>query len=689
MGTGRRGRPERPLDTTVPALAELAHHLRGLRRTAGLTLDEMSRATNWSKGALSAATTGRDLPRPELVEAWVRTCAPGANRDLWHARYVRAAEAYHQARPGQPGTAVPSPATASPAPGAPSARPPSPRPTASMAPPPRDEQTWQREAQRTLVGDERPWGPRAHPAPIPLRYTTVGGDLTDPGPADPDLSGTYEDIGEVFALVGSGRLVILGDKGSGKTELARHLGARLLADAESVPDADPATDGFGPDVTDTGAALPVMVSLSDWTAEDEPYGIAGWLARRLTGTSPDDVRELLEQRRLLPVLDDFDKLSPQGRGHLLHALNQLPERASFVLVSGWAEFTETVERTDTVIARSSGILIRRLNVADLDGWIQRTSRAVPKAAAWSQVLEALRTDADAPARELLSDPFFAAAARLLYSEGRADPGELVRDGVSAVALEARLVDRLLGAAAPPPRRTGDERIKDAQVDKALRLAARATARSGDPVRDLRTLYVGPRQGRLSAAAYSAALFIVCFTFGQAFYGMTAAAGGYLYLRHDLERHRPGRRRLRIPPYMKLSALAGSLLAVLFSALLRMPGADATQWAGVAAVVVALGGCCLLLGTLEGAYTRACVGSLLRLRDLDPPCLKEALAVAQRRGLLQRTSQGIGFTHPAVARWYNGQSLRGTGPTLPRAATRKGGAATATDHSASDAKSSTK
>ncbi|GGP76655.1 hypothetical protein [Streptomyces melanogenes] len=68
-------------------------------------------------------------------------------------------------------------------------------------------------------------------------------------------------------------------------------------------------------------------------------------------------------------------------------------------------------------------------------------------------------------------------------------------------------------------------------------------------------------------------------------------------------------------------------------------------------------------------------------------MKEALYLAQRRGLLQRTSLGIGFTHPAVARWYDARPLRGTGTIRPRAATRNGAAAT--HYSASDSKSSTK
>ncbi|WP_344332376.1 helix-turn-helix transcriptional regulator, partial [Streptomyces globosus] len=108
MPTGRRGRPEQPLDTSVPALAELARELRGLRAAAGLTLARLSADVNWSKGALSAAASGRSLPRWELVQAWVQACDPEANLDLWQARYARARAEHQWARivPPQEGQAA-------------------------------------------------------------------------------------------------------------------------------------------------------------------------------------------------------------------------------------------------------------------------------------------------------------------------------------------------------------------------------------------------------------------------------------------------------------------------------------------------------------------------------------------------------------------------------------------------------
>ncbi|MEV4195887.1 helix-turn-helix domain-containing protein, partial [Streptomyces toxytricini] len=111
MATGRRGRPEQPLDTSVPALAELARELRGLRAVAGLTLARLSADVNWSKGALSAAASGRSLPRWELVRAWVQACDPEANLGLWQARWARARAEHQWARivPPQEGPAVEPP----------------------------------------------------------------------------------------------------------------------------------------------------------------------------------------------------------------------------------------------------------------------------------------------------------------------------------------------------------------------------------------------------------------------------------------------------------------------------------------------------------------------------------------------------------------------------------------------------
>lgn len=210
VGTGR-GRPQRPLDTTVPALAELAQELRELRATAGLKLDDLYTLTHWSKGALSAATTGRDLPRWDLVRAWVTACDPGANLDLWEARHARARAQYERSRlapvPAEGGRtepphapdvldvldvvdnpAVPA-ATAALADRADPAGPAGPRPS-----------SLERDAWRTLAPDRRPWGVAAHPAAIPLRFTTVGPDFTDTGSDAADLTGRYDQIGEIFAL---------------------------------------------------------------------------------------------------------------------------------------------------------------------------------------------------------------------------------------------------------------------------------------------------------------------------------------------------------------------------------------------------------------------------------------------------------------------------------------------------------
>ncbi|MFD7630133.1 helix-turn-helix domain-containing protein [Streptomyces sp. NPDC059851] len=718
MGTGRQGRPQRPVDTTVPALAELARELRELRAAAGLTLDELSAATHWSKAALSAATTGRSLPRWELVKAWVLACEADANLDLWRARYDRARVQHQHTRtvaaaaadgtsgsgpagtPGSTGPATPPAASgtraAAPAPA------PTPEPAPPAPPPGPLPSLLERDAWRTLAPDRRPWGVNAHPAPIPLRFTTVGPDFTDTDSDTTDLSGRYDQIAEVFALTRHRRLVILGDRGAGKTELARHLGTRLL------------TAGRG------GGAVPVWVSLRGWRPEHGPDSLLAWIADALTRCTAEDVRTLLGRHLLLPVLDDFDALSPRQRAGALHLFNRLPEQAPFVLVSGWAEFARAVEQTDTVIAGSAAVRLRPAGVEDLRGWIQRSSRSRSRAKKqdWEPVLEALAARPDAPAVAVLADPMLACAARLLYTDGRADPAELIADDATTESLEVRLVQHLFGAL--PPYRHHPGRLHGRRRHAVLHLLAGREHEEGGPVDDLRVLYRGRRPSRRRAGIQAAVMGLLSFflvaaadadaarhgpyessdpDFGSAsFLGMLIGLAWYGYLRHRLDRRasradpvgRAGQLLVRVVPAGLVLLLAWAMNHLMEPSSVLLAVAAVPTWVAVWGAEQAvrrtdplwlLGDLAftllfllvylvsmspsatlfallfllpvLLSVTVTGYWVRAVFASRFVLWDLYPNLVHTLLHEATGPDILRVGPDGWSFTHPAVARWYRG------------------------------------
>ncbi|MGW4689121.1 helix-turn-helix domain-containing protein [Streptomyces sp. NPDC004244] len=787
MATGRQGRPQRPVDPTVPALAELARELRGLRAAAGLTLDELSAATHWSKGALSAATTGRDLPRWELVKAWVLACEADANLDLWRARHERARVQHQSTRVilpgptpalapapapvpaadgpsggmrsdtaaagsplgvagpgGGPGAAgngravsgVPSVAGGPPATtdtaatagtagiagntgiasstGAPGTTGASGTPGAAAAPVAGGlPGPLERDAWRTLAPDRRPWGVNAHPAPIPIRFTTVGPDFTDTGSgADAaDLSGRYEQIAEVFALARHPRLLVLGDRGTGKTQLARHLGTRLLT----------AYDGSrGGGAGAGGGAVPVLVSLRGWRPEHGPDSLLAWIADALTDCTTEDVRTLLGRHRLLPILDDFDSLDPRQRVRALHLFNRLPEQAPFVLVSGWAEFARAVEKTDTVIAGSAGVRLRPVGVGELRGWIQRSSRSRAKEQDWEPVLEALAARPDAPAAAVLADPMLACAARLLYTDGRADPAELIAEDATVESLEIRLVQHLFGAL--PPYRHHPGRLHEQRRHAALHLLAGREHEEGGPVGDLRVLYRGRRPTRRRAGIQAAVLgllswFLLGVGESEAVQGTYASSnqplpgvagfvvgaligfGWYGYLRHRLDERasradpigRAGQWLLRAAPAglalvlaLPISGTAAEdspllLLAMLPIGIAVWTAEQAVRQAdpgwlladllfpllflllflGLASSAGSIGFTLCFLPpvfcwiTVNGHWVRAVFASRFALWDLHPGVVRRLLHEATAPDILRVGPRGWSFTHPAVARWYRG------------------------------------
>ncbi|MEU8652029.1 helix-turn-helix domain-containing protein [Streptomyces sp. NPDC048737] len=302
---------------------------------------------------------------------------------------------------------------------------------------------WQREEEQRRIQD---------PYPLPVRWKAASEALTDhwanirrlpPGaPSGPlDLDGRLEEIARTYRSVPSGRLVVLGRSGSGKTVLT----LRFVLDhlTSRTPD-EPV-----PVIFSIGAWDPTARTLRDWLTERLTRDHPGTAARGPGGVSLAGA--LVDSGRVLPVLDGFDEMADGLRRPALEALNAttLP----LLLTSRPAEYAAAVAETD-VLTSAAPVELVDLTLDDLDHYLPRTTRktdrADPAAGAWDTVLKHLREPspdgAAAPLATVLSTPLMVALARTVYSDTPDhDPAALLDTErfASAQELEEHLLDDFL------------------------------------------------------------------------------------------------------------------------------------------------------------------------------------------------------------------------------------------------------
>ncbi|MFF3275969.1 helix-turn-helix domain-containing protein [Streptomyces chrestomyceticus] len=94
------GRPEAPVDYTVPELGDLAAHLRALRTTEGLTYAALAEITNYSAATLKRAAAGKTLPARSTAVAYAAACEGPVNEtaELHHRAERALAERAWEAR---------------------------------------------------------------------------------------------------------------------------------------------------------------------------------------------------------------------------------------------------------------------------------------------------------------------------------------------------------------------------------------------------------------------------------------------------------------------------------------------------------------------------------------------------------------------------------------------------------------
>jgi GTPase SAR1 family protein len=305
---------------------------------------------------------------------------------------------------------------------------------------------WRFEEERRKIQD---------PVPLPVRWETADEAVMDHWAniclaptgekADPlYLDGGLDEIAEVYRRIPSGRLVVLGRAGSGKTILSLRFVLDLL---ETRTPGEPV-----PQIFSVGSWNPAIDSLKDWLSgqliRDQP-GLA------TVGANGETLAAALVGKGLiLPVLDGFDEIADAL--HLAALWELSATTLALVLTSRTKEYAAAVAGTRG-LTRAAAVELNDLTLDGMTDYLLRSSsrNAMPE---WHHVLTELRRNPDIPASanltSVLNTPLMVALARAVYSESdrnrRDDPQhrpEMLLD-TDRFSTSQGLEDHLLGSFIP-------------------------------------------------------------------------------------------------------------------------------------------------------------------------------------------------------------------------------------------------
>ncbi|MEV0278742.1 hypothetical protein AB0I22_20480 [Streptomyces sp. NPDC050610] len=257
---------------------------------------------------------------------------------------------------------------------------------------------------------------------LPVRWTTADAGLMDHWEhicgtpyetAEPlALDENGGGIAETYRKVPSGRLVVLGGVGSGKTV----LGLRLVLDLLESPL--------------PGEPVPELFSLGSWDPASQT--LEAWLSSRLnrdtTGMDADTVdgkpvaTALVEKGLILPVLDGFDEIAEELRPRALQQLNAFDK--PLVLTSRTNPYAAVTAGT-RCLKRAAAIELTALTPDDTKSFLVLGSAPAAKSD-WEDVLAVVCDRPDTRVgkslRKVLATPLMVSLARDVYGE-RASTGE--------------------------------------------------------------------------------------------------------------------------------------------------------------------------------------------------------------------------------------------------------------------------
>jgi hypothetical protein len=331
------------------------------------------------------------------------------------------------------------------------------------------------------------------PEPIPVRWRRPSIPLAGPAAAAaaarrfgplPGMTsvtalqlgrGDIGDLHRLYAGLGSGRLVIAGAPGSGKSGAAVLLILAALAYREQVADADR-----------PGVPVPVMFTLHGWNPVARPVG--DWLADRLGQTYPvlsgrDGAARsarLLAEGKIAVILDGLDEIPADLQPAALRALSQ---QATFRLVILTRTEEMAAAAAQSHLDGAAAVELQDVSAAAAASYLTRV-QLDPPPTGWSELTACLRHAPRSPLAQALGSPLTLGLLRDTY-RGPDDARELLGFAASPAGAMSRddivdhLLDRVLPAAyaqrpGQPPATYSEQKARHALSELAARMNQEGT-----------------------------------------------------------------------------------------------------------------------------------------------------------------------------------------------------------------------
>jgi WD40 repeat protein len=305
------------------------------------------------------------------------------------------------------------------------------------------EDQWLEEAHARRLRD---------PGVLPLTWSATNRPVTDDpaavvgspatgtvrlrlrGQIDGELDDATDHIATEYRKIPSGRLVVLGEPGAGKSVLAILLTLGLLRSRAS------------------GAAVPVLLSAASWdpTASDLDAWIVETVAKSYYQGQSEVPRRLLRHGLILPIIDGLDEILESARRTAVEHVNRATGANRPVVVTCRArEYEDLVTDGAPVLRRAPTVEVAPVAAGDLIDYFAGVDW--PPGTDWTPVFAELRDDPTAPVSAALTTPLMISFARIVYQRLGGAPALLLdRDRFAGRhSVEDYLADKVVDAAYAP------------------------------------------------------------------------------------------------------------------------------------------------------------------------------------------------------------------------------------------------